>query len=146
MFIVKKRRGRSGNAVKKPIRTETTSWLIPANPKYYDLEKAFAENDIILWKQSNSVIVGDIIYIYLASPFSCVLYQCRAIEVDVPYEYDDGNLHMKKAMRLQRLHTYDKSEFGRDHLLEHGIFSVRGPRHVPYGLLYKLEKAGAKEL
>lgn len=124
----------------KDARIDPTSWLVPVNPKYYDIQKAFAENDTILWKQSNSVIVGDTIYLYLAAPFSCVLYKCAAVEVDIPYEYNDGKVRMHKVMKIKRLHTYDKSAFGLAKLKEHGIMSVRGPRSIPYGLLYKLEK------
>lgn len=120
-------------------RFEPTSWLVPVNPKYYDIQKAFAENDTILWKLSNSVLVGDTIYLYLAAPFSCVLYKCTAIEVDIPYEYDDGKVSMSKVMKIKRLHTYDKYMFGLEELKKHGIISVRGPRSVPYGLMYKLE-------
>ena len=43
-------------------------WLIPANPKYYDVEAAFAAQDIIRWKQSSRVAVGDTIYLYVAAP------------------------------------------------------------------------------
>lgn len=125
---------------KKRIRTETTSWLVPVNPKYFDIEKAFAESNTIEWKQSSSVIVGDIIYLYLAAPYSCVLYRCKAVEVNIPFEYDDGKVRMKKIMKIQRLYTYNKSEFGLEALKEHGVITVRGPRSVPYGLRYKLEK------
>lgn len=125
---------------KKPIRYEPTSWLVPANPKYYDIRKAFAESNTILWKQSNSVIVGDTIYLYLTAPFSCVLYKGIAVEVDIPYKYDDGKVSMRKVMKIKLLHTYDKDAFGLKTLKEHGIISVRGPRSIPYGLRYKLEK------
>lgn len=127
----------------KAARFEPTSWLVPANPKFFDLEKAFAEakNDEILWKQSNSVIVGDTVYLYVAAPFSCVLYKCEVTETDIPYNYDDGNVRMSKVMKLKRWHTFERDVFGVAELKEHGIVSVRGPRHIPYGLLYKLEKA-----
>lgn len=125
---------------KRATRNAPTSWLVPANPKYYDLEKAFMESDTILWKQSNAVIVGDTIYIYMAAPFYCILYKCKAIDVDIPYQYDDGNLSMKKVMRLQRLYTFDRNDFGRVELREHEILSVRGPRRVPYALRCKLEQ------
>lgn len=125
---------------KKAVRTEPASWLVPVNPKYYDIEKAFAQSDIIEWKQSNTVLVGDTIYLYVAAPYSCVLYRCVAVEVDIPYEYDDGKVRMHKVMKIKRLHTYDKGAFGLAVLQEHGIWSVRGPRGIPYGLLYKLEK------
>ncbi len=124
----------------KTKRYEPTSWLVPANPRYYDIQEAFSKSDTILWKQSNSVIIGDIIYLYLAAPYSCILYKCVAVEVDIPYEYDDGNVSMHKVMKIKLLHTYNRGTFGLNTLKEHGISSVRGPRSVPYGLRYKLEK------
>lgn len=130
---------------RKEIRTGTTSWLVPVNPKYFDIEKAFAENDIIEWKQSSSVIVGDIVYLYLAAPYSCILYRCKAVEVEIPFEYDDGKVRMKKIMKIQRLYTYNQSDFGLEVLKEHGIITVRGPRSVPFGLRYNLEKVSGKD-
>ena len=124
----------------KKKRFEPTSWLVPANPQYYDIEKAFAESDTILWKQSNSVAVGDTIYLYIAAPYSCGLYKCEAVEVDIPYEYRDDNVQMQKVMKIKRLHKYDRSAFGIDALKAHGIKSVRGPRSVPFGLRCELEK------
>jgi len=117
-----------------------TSWLVPVNPKYYDIQKAFEKSDTILWKQSNSVIAGDTVYLYLAAPFSCVLYKCTAVDVDIPYEYDDGKVSMHKVMKIKRLYTFDKDMFGLAELKKHGIVSVRGPRSIPYGLKCELEK------
>lgn len=34
-------------------------WIIPANPRYYDIETAFLENNIITWKQSTCIQTGD---------------------------------------------------------------------------------------
>lgn len=125
---------------KKSARYKSTSWLVPVNSKYYDIEKAFAESDTILWKQSNSVIVGDTVYLYLAAPYSCVRYKCEAVEVDIPYSYDDGNVSMQKVMKIRRLHTYGKDMFGLDVLKKHSVTTVRGPRSIPYGLRCKLEE------
>ncbi|MCH5155592.1 MAG: MmcQ/YjbR family DNA-binding protein [Clostridiales bacterium] len=116
------------------------SWLVPANPKYYDIEKAFSESDEILWKQSNSVTVGDTVYLYVAAPLSCVKYKCEAVEVDIPYEYSDDNLSMHKVMKLKRLYTYDNSDFDKDALKQHGVSLLRGPRRVPFGLRIDLEE------
>ena len=126
---------------KKTLRYEPTSWLIPANPKYYDIQKAFADSDTILWKQSSSIIVGDTLYLYVAAPYSCIMYKCQALEVNIPYDYVDENVSMSKVMKIKRIHTYEKGKFGIEELQEHGVVSVRGPRGVPYGLKYKLEKA-----
>ena len=35
------------------------AWIIPANPKYYDVVKAFEESDKIDWKQGNGIKAGD---------------------------------------------------------------------------------------
>ena len=37
-------------------------WIIPANPKYYDIVGAFEHNSEINWKQSSNVKPGDILY------------------------------------------------------------------------------------
>ncbi|MBP3361712.1 MAG: MmcQ/YjbR family DNA-binding protein [Clostridia bacterium] len=115
-------------------------WLIPANPRYYDIEKAFAENDTILWKQSSRVSVGDIIYLYVAAPISAILYKCRAVEVDIPYNYDDENVHMKQVMKIKRLHKFDKQQFNFAKLKEYGVCSIRGPRSVPVRLSNAIKK------
>ena len=44
-------------------------WIIPANPKYYDIMNAFNNTNIITWKQSNTIMKGDIIYLYIAEPY-----------------------------------------------------------------------------
>ena len=38
---------------------------------------------------------------------SAVLYRCEATEVNIPYHYDDGNVHMNHVIRLKNL---DQSE------------------------------------
>lgn len=122
----------------KPSRTETKEWIIPANPKYFDLKKAFSESDIILWKQSSNVIVGDILYLYVAAPISAILYQCQAVEVEIPYQYDDQNLHISRAMKIKLLHTFDEEQLDFKKLNDYGIHAVRGPRGIPNSLHYEI--------
>lgn len=123
-----------GKGGKSGTLTVNREWIVPANPKYYDLEKAFSESDTILWKQSSNVIPGDIIYLYVAAPVSAVLYKCRAIETDIPYEYDDGTIRMKRVMKIKLIHSFKKDELGFDKLKEYGICPIRGPRNVPNSL------------
>lgn len=51
---------------------KSKEWLVPANPKFYDIKNCFKKENTILWKQSNNIDKGDIIYIYVASPFFCI--------------------------------------------------------------------------
>lgn len=115
------------------------NWIVPANPKYYDLDKGFAESETIIWKQSSNISVGDTVYLYVAAPISAILYRCQALEVGIPYDYDDGKVHMSHVMRLKPLKQYAPDAFPLDKLKEHGVFSVRGPRYVPNSLLRELE-------
>ena len=121
-------------------RSGVTEWLVPANPKYYDVEKAFAESDTILWKQSNSIAVGDIVYLYMAAPISAIRYKCKAVEVGIPCDYNDGTLTMTRMMKIRLLHRFEDGELNLETLREYGVHAVRGPRGVPNRLHYKIQE------
>lgn len=127
--------------VKKPV-LRTTEWIVPANPKYYDIEAVLnaSENGIFTWKQSNNICVGDKVYLYVASPVSAIQYQCKAVEVDIPYEYSDENISMSRVMRLQLMKRYDKEKIDFAMLKEYGVGAVRGPRSMPNRLKCRIEE------
>ncbi|MBU3217410.1 hypothetical protein [Clostridium estertheticum] len=83
--------------------------------------------------------VGDRIYMYVAAPFSSIRYKCEAVEVDIPYEYDDGKVSMSHVMRIKLLQRYDEKRIGIEVLKMYGVFSVRGPRSMPKDLIRKME-------
>lgn len=110
-------------------------WIVPANPKYYDIEAAFSDTDEIEWKQGKGIKTGDVVFMYVAAPVSAILYKCSVTETDIPYLFDDGKVHMTNLMRIKLLKRYKPEEFtfeilGRDY----GIFAVRGPRGIPESL------------
>ena len=114
-------------------------WIIPANPKFYDVEQAFEKSDTINWKQSSSIKVGDTIFIYMGAPVAAILYKCKAVEVDIPYDYQDKNLTITKSMKIKLLRKYDPEQFTFSKLKEdYGIYAVRGPRGVPNSLSHAL--------
>lgn len=121
-------------------RTVPKEWLVPANPRYYDVEQAFSENDTILWKQSGNIIIGDTIFLYMAAPVSAVMYQCTAVEVDIPYSYDSDELHIHKAMKIKLCHRFEKEQLTFQKLNEFGVFAVRGPRSVPNSLSSEIKR------
>jgi len=106
-------------------------WIVPANPKYYDIIHCFQDTDTILWKQSNHIHVGDLIYLYVAVPYSAILYKCEVVEVDIPYEYKDDNLSMSKVMKIKLLEEFDKDKYTFEVLNQYGIRAIRGPRSMP---------------
>lgn len=110
-------------------------WIVPANPKYYDIEHAFDNTEEIEWKQGRGIKNGDTVYLYIGAPVSAILYQCAVIETDIPFEYSDGHVTMTALMKLRLKKRYDRSEFAFESLKEeYGIFAVRGPRGVPHSL------------
>ncbi|MCH5339697.1 MAG: MmcQ/YjbR family DNA-binding protein [Acetatifactor sp.] len=114
-------------------------WIIPANPKFYDVEDAFDNAEIIDWKQSSSVKVGDTVFMYIAAPVSAILYKCKVVEVDIPYDYQDKNLTITTLMKIKLLRRYNRQQFTFDRLKEdYGIYAVRGPRGVPNSLSREL--------
>lgn len=124
---------------KKEKNRPPKEWIIPANPKFYDVEQAFEKAEIIDWKQSSSIKVGDTIFMYVAAPVSAILYKCKAVEVDIPYDYQDKNLTISTLMKIKLLRRYDPEQFTFDKLKEdYGIYAVRGPRGVPNSLSHEL--------
>ena len=106
-------------------------WIVPANPKYYDVINCFNDTDIIEWKQSSDIHIGDIVYIYVAAPYSAILYKCKALEVNIPYEYTDKNLSIKNILKVKLLKRYNGTEYTFAKLNKLGIKAIRGPRKVP---------------
>lgn len=124
---------------KKGLRSEPKDWIIPANPKYFDVVQAFEENEIIDWKQSSDVRVGDMIYMYVGAPYSALMYKCKAVEVDIPYRYESDQLTIKKIMKIQLLTKYEPDYMPFDRLKkDFGIYAVRGPRSMPNSLKQEL--------
>ena len=110
-------------------------WIIPANPKYYDIVHAFDDTDEIDWKQGAGIKAGDTVFMYVASPVSAILYKCKVTETDIPYKYTDENLTISALMKIKLLKRYEPEKFTFDILKdEYGIYAIRGPRGIPNSL------------
>ena len=65
-------------------------WIIPANPKYYDIVHAFDHADCIDWKQGSGIKKGDTVFMYVGAPVSAILYKCKVNNDDrAPYSRSD---------------------------------------------------------
>ncbi len=110
-------------------------WIIPANPKYYDIEHAFDNEKEINWKQGNGIKVGDTVFMYVAAPVSAIMYKCTVLETNIPYAYQDKNLTITALMKIKLEKRYDRELFTFDILKEeYGIYAIRGPRGIPDSL------------
>ena len=121
--------------------TKNHIWLIPANPKYFDLDHAFQVADEIYWKQSANYQIGDIVYMYYGVPFSSIRYRCKITRIDIPTDGDPtGKIRMDKLMRIKKLDKYDDNLIDRKVLRQFGIVTVRGPRNMPQELIDEIER------
>ena len=129
--------GFSATASKKKRKAlrQPKEWLIPSNPKYYDIIHAFDDTDTIDWKQGAGIIKNDIVYIYVGAPVSAIMYRCKVLETDIPYNYQSDGLTIKALMKIKLLKRYEADQFTFERLkTDFGVFAVRGPRGVPNSL------------
>ncbi|MBR4341997.1 MAG: MmcQ/YjbR family DNA-binding protein [Lachnospiraceae bacterium] len=125
----------TASARKKEKIRPPKEWVIPANPKYYDIVHAFDEADEINWKQGSGIKTGDTVFMYVGSPVSAILYKCKVTETDIPYSYQDDNLTIKALMKIKLIKRYKPDKFTFEVLNdEYGIYAVRGPRGIPNSL------------
>lgn len=142
MTLLTQSHGLCGKAT-STCRTEdgSKSWLIPANPKHFDVIQAFTEKETLTWRQRTNIVVGDTVYLYLGAPYSAILYQCQVLETDLPHE----NANTTKRMRIQRTATYEQTQFPLSKLKTYGVNAIRSVRSMPESLRNDLEKVSKRE-
>lgn len=102
-------------------------WIIPANPKVYDIISGFKKNDIMTWNHQSSMELGDIIYIYMTKPMGYIKYKCQIIDIN------------DNIMTIKLIKEFDDNLLTFDLLNNYGLKSVRSPRRIPDKLKNYLE-------
>lgn len=119
-------------------RIERTPWIIPCNPRNYDVDSAFSELSAINWKQGFKAEVGDTVYIYVAAPQSAIKYICSVEKTNLPTaEIDDSEyvvdgspfLTYGNYMEL-RLVGMLETPISLSTLQSFGIKTIQGPFHA----------------
>ena len=93
-------------------------WIIPANPKYYDIVNAFNDRDTITWRKSHNFMINDIVYIYITEPYAYIMFKCVVISLD------------EEIIKLKLIKRYNDNEFTFERLKNCGVKSVRSPRGI----------------
>ncbi len=117
-------------------------WIIPANPMFFDLEAAFNKNSEILWKQSSNIQPSDIVYMYVARPYSAIMYKCQVTQTDIPYHFSNEDITINKVMKIKLMNKYDDKLMSFNRLKKLGITAIRGPRSCPQNVCTLLDKKG----
>lgn len=115
-------------------------WLIPANPKVFDLDAEFAEHKIVYWTQKATIQKGDLVAMYVTAPAQELRYLCKVLASQVPNTLypEEGK---KPLMQVELIHTFSSQEFPLERMKELGVKSVRGPRRMTKGLAEAVEES-----
>ena len=98
-------------------------WLIPANPKVYDIDSDFSKTGQIDWTVKNKLKVDDIVGIYMTAPIKSLRYLCRV----VAREEMDNHL---SCLTLKLVKQFPDDEYSLAFLQSKGVKSVRSIRHM----------------
>lgn len=119
---------------KEPERIEDV-WIIPCNPRYYDIVAAFDNLNIIEWTQFNNTVVGDTVYIYVGEKYKSIMYKCEVIAADL-YEnrsWEDSAYYKELSkdlescyMKLKLVEKYPAGYYPLKELKENGLANVQG--------------------
>lgn len=108
------------------------AWMIPSNPKIYDVDAGFAGGATIDWHQHNDIREGDEVFIYSAAPNSAIMYRCRVEAANLPY---DGMFResrgYERSMRISLVEKYPPDRFPLSFLKANGGSVVRSARSMP---------------
>lgn len=130
--------------IKRAAKSRISEWIVPANPKFYDIDKAISEamsgDKTFIWKQAKNASPGDTVYLYEAAPVSAIVCKCEVAEVNIPCKYSDDNLSVTHVMKLKIISRYDKEPISFSMLKEYGVTAVRGPRSIPKELVKAIER------
>ncbi|MEX2784579.1 MmcQ/YjbR family DNA-binding protein [Streptococcus sp. H49] len=116
-------------------------WLIPANPKYYDVDAELAAHKVIHWTQKASIKTDDYVGIYITAPVRSLRYLCRVLEADIPNEAYPDRSETKRLMRIELLTQFPDSRFSSSVLKEYGVTNIRGARRMTKELAAEVKKA-----
>ncbi len=64
-------------------------------------------------------------------------------EVDIPYNFSDENLTVKRAMTVELLEKYTPGVWSFERIKQFGVYAVRGPRNMPAELKREMESEEA---
>lgn len=128
-------------------------WIIPCNPRYYDVFGAFDKFKVLDWHQANpNMEIGDIVYIYVGAPKQAIMFKCKVNKVnlsennvdDSEFAINRGVYDNQRYMELELLKKYSQDVLSVAVLQEHGVQGrIMGPRRMQLQLreyVSRLEK------
>lgn len=124
-------------------------WILPWKNTYFDLAKCLDEYKFIEWKQSKHFEVGDIAFIYCASPIRQIMFMFVVTKVNIPfkesinshflshdYPYNKKPSDFYARLELVQVASEKNEQLSYNRLKDLGLKStLQGPMRVTDGLL-----------
>ncbi len=124
-------------------------WVIPSNPKFYDVVGAFSEFDEIEWNQTTNTVIGDVVYLYVGGAYKSIMFKCEVSAANLHGNRSDADQKYYKAMtkqpdtkymKLRLIQKYEAGELPLRELKENGLTNVQGRSKVTWQLLNYINK------
>ena len=108
-------------------------WIIPCNPKFFDVVNHFNSNSRIVWKRTSPIHKDDIVYIYVGKPYSEIKYRCHVIEEHLSediikensYAISRSAFNTNGYIMLEMDYTFPEGTLDLQSLKEHGLGQVQ---------------------
>lgn len=118
---------------------KVAEWFISGNPKEYNLFDAFHDLGKVDWKQTFTLDVGDIVYIYVSKGYGKVMFKCKVnkTDLDAP-EIDDKKYDLSgkydgtygRYMEIEPIAEFDTDLFERVKMEKYGFSAPQGHLRV----------------
>lgn len=104
-------------------------WLVPCNVKNFNILEHFKSHTTAMFKKNRALAVGDEVYIYVAKPYSEILFKGVVVrsavnpsEVDKMYRVPGAN--EKHFIEVQLVKSFPQHTFTAEALKQNGIGQV----------------------
>ena len=114
--------------------------IIPAKLSDYELHEAFKNFDSLDWhcpQSTKNIKVGDIVYIYVSAPESCIRYKCEVTKINIHcLEIDDTRfckreLNKPPFFEIKKINEIPFGKITLENLRKYGIKkNIQGPQHL----------------
>lgn len=114
------------------------SWVVPCNISKFNVLDHFKLHDTVVWKNSFTIHVDDIVYIYVGAPYGAIMFKCVVLSEEITDELlqensyaivtkPSNNYFSKKTkyIRMKLLNSYDQGTFSLGELRKHGLGQVQ---------------------
>lgn len=117
-------------------------WLFPINFKFYNIKAVVNNEEEIYWPARVNLDLDDIVYVYVAAPFSEIMYKMKVIEKQPKlekvmqqienYANEKPNINKyPKIYTLKLIKTFKSKEITIKNLKENGLnMSLMAPRCI----------------